>query len=79
MKRYMGIMKCVRNDIPKESLITLYRTMVAPYLTYYNNTWGKCGATLIRKLEALQNRATRIMTNSTYGNTGHTKLLRHLN
>ena len=28
MKRNLGILKRVRNDIPKESLIALYRTMV---------------------------------------------------
>ena len=31
IKRNLGIMKRVRNDIPKESLIALYRTMVEPY------------------------------------------------
>ena len=40
IKRNLGIMKLVRNDIPKESLIALYRTMVEPYLRYCNNIWG---------------------------------------
>ena len=42
IKRNLGIMKCVKNDISKESLIALYRTMVEPYLRYCNNIWGKC-------------------------------------
>ena len=33
IKRNLGIMKRVKNDILKESLIALYRTMVEPYLT----------------------------------------------
>ena len=32
IKRNLGIMKGFINDVPKESLITLYRTMVEPYL-----------------------------------------------
>ena len=53
--------------------------MMGPYLRYCNNTWGKCGATLISKLQALQNRAARIIRNAIYDNTDHTKLLRQLN
>ena len=41
IKRNLGIIKRVRNDIPKESLIALYRTMVEPYLRYCNNIWVK--------------------------------------
>ena len=69
-------MKPVRNDIRKESLITLHRTMVEPYLRYCNSIWGKCGATLISKKQTLQNRAARIIMNATYE---HTKLQRQLN
>ena len=53
--------------------------MVQPYLRYCNYTWGKCSATLEIKLQTLQNRAARIMTNSTYDNIDYTKLLRQLN
>ena len=79
IKHNLGIMKCVRNDIPKESLIALYRTMVEPYLRYCNNIWGKCCAMLIGKLQTLQNRVARIITNATYDNTDNAKLLRQLN
>ena len=72
-------MKRFRNDILKESLSAFYRTMVKPYLRYCNNTWGKCSATLIGKLQTLQNRAARIITNVTYDNTDNAKSLRHLN
>ena len=47
IKRNLGIMKRVRNDIPKESFIVLYRTIVEPYLRYCNNIWRKCGATFL--------------------------------
>ena len=49
--------------------------MKEPYLRY----WGKYSAMLISKLQTLQYRATRIITNATYDNTDHTKLLRQLN
>ena len=79
IKRNLGIMKRVRNDIPKESLISRHRTMVEPYLKFCNNTRGKCSATLISKLQTLQNRAARIVTNATYDNTDRIKLMRQLN
>ena len=72
-------MKRVRNDIPKESLIALYRTMVESYVRYCNNIWETCGATLEGKLQTLQNRVARIITNATYDNTDNAKLLRQLN
>ena len=79
IKRNLGIMKRVRNDIHKESLIAVYRTMVEPYLRYCNNIWGKCSAKLIGKLQTLQNRAARIITNATCDNTDNAKLQRQLN
>ena len=53
IKRNLGIMKRVRNNDPKESLIAFYKTMVEPYLRYCNSTWGKCGVALIGKLQTL--------------------------
>ena len=80
IKRNLGIMKRVRNDIPKESLIALYRTMVEPYLRYCNNIWGNAVPCMLAgKLQTLQNRAARIITNATYDNTDNAKLLRQLN
>ena len=50
----IGIIKRIRNFILKESLLTLYRTLVEPYLRYCNIVWGQCNETLLDKLQTLQ-------------------------
>ena len=57
MAHSIGIIKRIRNLIPKESLLTLYRTLVEPYLRYCNIVWGQCNETLKDKLQTLQCKA----------------------
>ena len=60
VKRNLGVMKHVKNCVLSQSLM-LYRTLVEPYFRYCSTTWGKCGQTLLDKLQTLQNRAARIV------------------
>ena len=53
MARSIGIIKRIRNFIPRESLLTLYRILVEPYLRYCNIVWGQCNETLKDKLQTL--------------------------
>ena len=62
----------------KESLVTQYRTLVEPYLRYGNSIWEQCGKTHIRKLQALQNRAARIVTGKHFKETDHILLIKEL-
>ena len=57
----IGMMKRVRRDVPTECLISLYRTLVEPYIRYCNTTWGGCNTSLLDTLQTLQNRAARVM------------------
>ena len=58
----VGILKRTRSFIPKQSLLTLYQSMIDPYLRYYNTVWGQCNETLLDRLITLQNRAVRSIT-----------------
>ena len=66
IKRNVGTMKRVRDSIPKDSLITLYKSLVEAYFRYCNTFWGRCGKSYIDKLQTLQNRAARIVTRISY-------------
>ena len=74
----IGVMKHVKTRVPKDSLIMLYKTLVEPYLRYCNTTWGKCGHLLLNKLQALQNRAARVVMGIKYEEADHNLILKSL-
>ena len=50
----LGMMKKIKGSVPKDSLVTLYKTLVEPYLKYCNIICGQCGNTLVEKVQTLQ-------------------------
>ena len=56
----------LRNCYPQETLSHIYRGIVEPYFRYCSSVWGSCGETRFLTLQKLQNRAARIVTNSSY-------------
>ena len=44
----------------------MYRGIVEPHFRYCCSVWGSCGDTYLLMLQKLQNRAARIVTNSSY-------------
>ena len=50
IKQNIGKMKRVRRNVPTKCLISLYRTLVEPYIRYYNTTWGGCNTSLLDTL-----------------------------
>ena len=78
IKCNVGMTKRVQDSIPKDSLITLYKSLVEPYFRYCNTVWGPCGNFYIDKLQTLQNRAARIVTRVSYEDADHAVLLREL-
>ena len=71
----IGIIKRIRNFKPKEFLLTLYRTLVEPYLRYYNIVWGQCNETPKDKSQTLQYKAARTISKIRYDDASHMKLL----
>ena len=79
ISRNLGAKKRSRQCITVDSTIAFYATLIEPYLRYCCNAWGSCGNALLHRLQTLQNRAVRVITNASYENADHELLLKHLN
>ena len=62
----LGFLKYAKKLLPQENLSHIYRGIVEPYFRYCSSVWGSCGETRLLTLQKLQNRAARIVTNSSY-------------
>ena len=78
VRKNIGVIKHVRDSVPKESLTLLYKTLVEPYFRYCSSAWGKCGTSLIDKLQTLQNRAARAVSKVKFDETDHEQFLKSL-
>ena len=72
------MLKRLSNDIPPDSLVTLYLTLIEPYFRYCNTVWGNCKQGLLNKLQTPQNRAARIVTWTSYSDADHETILKKL-
>ena len=72
----LGIMCKLRNILPSSVLLTLYYTLIYPYLTYCTIIWGCANMTALHKLVILQKRAIRIITRSPYRTASNPLFLR---
>ena len=52
--------------MPTKHLISLYYTLIHPYLNYGTLIWGSANKSQLNKLKVLQNKSVRAITNSTY-------------
>ena len=66
VSRAIGFLRHAKSFLPKESLKTLYTGIVEPHFRYCCSVWGCAGSTDINQLQKLQNRAARIITNSSF-------------
>ena len=64
VSRAVGLLKYAKRFLPQNSLKTLYTSIIEPHFRYFCAVWGCCGTTEISKLQKLQLRAARIITNS---------------
>ena len=55
--------KCVRNFVPRETLLTIFSALLQPRFKYCSMVWANCN----KGLQKLQNRAARIITSLNYG------------
>ena len=81
IRRNIGIMKRIKDCIPRDSLILLHRTLVELYFRYCNTTWGNFGTSLLNKFQTLQNRAEWVITGIRYSarEADHSSMLKDLN
>ena len=66
LSRAVGLLKYAKRFLPQNSLKTLYTSIIEHHFLYCCAVWGCCGTTEISKLQKLQNRAARIITNSSF-------------
>jgi hypothetical protein len=62
--RGIGIICRARKALEKETLLTLYYSMIYPYLTYCVEVWGNSAQIYISTLQKLQKKVIRIITSS---------------
>ena len=68
----IGAIKRIRHLVPQATLLLIYQALIQPHFDYFNIVWGNCGITLQNKVQKLQNRAARVLTNSNYdADAGH--------
>ena len=64
VSRAIGFLKHAKTFLGEETLKTLYTGIVQPHFRYCCSVWGCAGSTELNQLQKLQNRAARIITNS---------------
>ena len=66
VSRAIGFLKHAKKFLPRVTLENLYTGIVEPHFRYCCSVWGCCGSREINQLQKLQNRAARIVTNSSF-------------
>ena len=61
ISRNIGIINRLKSHIPMSSLLTLYFSLILPYLNYGLLAWGSAHQTLLDKLLLLQKKVLRII------------------
>jgi hypothetical protein len=59
ISRMLGILRCARLLLKKETLITLYYAFIYPHLNYCIDVWGHCNQNDFQSLFKIQKRAIR--------------------
>lgn len=70
ISKSVGIIKKASHVLNRGSLLTLYRSLILPYLQYCNLIWGNAAKTHLQRLLILQKRAVRIVNR--LGSRDHT-------
>ena len=64
ISRAIGLLKYAKQYVQENTLRNMYLSIVQPHFSYCCSVWGCCGATKLKTLQKLQNRAARIVTGS---------------
>ena len=77
LSRNTGILNKLKHFFPKRILLSVYSTLITPYLNYGILAWGNASINLINILFRIQKRAIRNVNNVEY--LAHTNNLFHIN
>ena len=61
ISRYVGLLAKLRHHVPTHTLLTIYRSLISPHLTYGLLAWGQASKSHLEKLLKLQKRALRFI------------------
>ena len=61
VSKTVGIIAKLRHFVPRHILLTLYRSLILPFISYGICSWGHAAETHLHKLLVLQKRALRLM------------------
>ena len=66
VSRGIGMLRLAKRYFPLETVQMMYKSLIEPYFKYCCPTWGSASSTNLQRLQSLQNRAARIVTDSLY-------------
>ena len=66
ISRNVGVINKLKHFFPEEILVTLYNTLILPYINYGILAWGNSGIVQINRLLILQKKAFRIINQTDY-------------
>ena len=66
MSKGIGVLCKARKLLKESTLVTLYNTLIYPYLTYCIEVWGGCRSSDINSVFLLQKRAVRIIASAPF-------------
>ena len=61
LSKIVGIIARLRHFVPFNTLLSIYQSLMFPYLTFGLSAWGQAAQLLLKKLLLLQKRAIRFM------------------
>ena len=64
--RALGVLKHAKKFLQQNILKNLYISIIESHFRYCSSVWGCCSTTYINRLQKLQNRAVRMITNSAF-------------
>lgn len=62
LSKSIGILIKVRHCLPPKTLVTLYYSLIYPYITYCHLVWGRASLTHLNKIIVLQKKVVRIIS-----------------
>ena len=60
----IGVLYKMKYLLPERTLLSLYNTLILPYIIYCNIAWGNCSKSKLDNILLLQKKAVRICTHS---------------
>ena len=66
ISKTLYIIRSIKNTLPTKYLRTLYQTLIQPHIEYGIIIWGATHESYINKLNVLQKKAIRIISNAKY-------------